>query len=84
MLYDGHDVDSRVVLLPGQCALDVCWLSLGLCAFDVNRTRFAALLYVGLYVQSRIVFVPGLCSLDVSWPSLGLCTIELIEPAVLP
>ena len=55
----GLYVQSRIVFLPGQCALDVCWSSLGLCAFDVNRIRWAALLYVSLYVQSRIVLLPG-------------------------
>ena len=47
--------------------------SLGLLAFDVNRTRCAALLYVGRYVQSRIVLLPGLFALDVCWQSLDFC-----------
>ena len=34
------------VLLPGVCALDVRWPSLGLGESDVNRTRCAAL-YAG-------------------------------------
>ena len=59
------------------CTLDVCCPSIGLCTFDVNRTRCAALLYVGQYVQSRIVLLPGLCALDVCWPSLGLCAIDV-------
>ena len=59
------------MLLPGLYALDVCWLRLGLCVFDVNRTRCAAL-YVGLYVQSsRFVLLPGLYALDMCCPSLG-------------
>ena len=66
----------RIVLLPGLCALDVCRPSLGLCAFDVNRTRCAAL-YVGLYVQSRVVLLPGLCAVDVCWPSLALCAFDV-------
>ena len=58
--------------------------SLGLYAFDVNRTRCAAL-YVGLYVQSRVVLMPelqsrvvllpGVCVLDVCSPRLGLSAI---------
>ena len=51
----GLGVQSRIVLLPGLCALNVCYLSLKLCTFDVNRTRCAAMLYVGLGVQSKIV-----------------------------
>ena len=47
-------VQFRFVLLPGLCALDLCWPNLGCCAFDVNRTRFTAMLFVGLYVQSWI------------------------------
>ena len=46
--------------------------SLGLCTFDVNRTRCGALLYVGLGVQSLIV----LLSLDMCCPSLGLCAFD--------
>ena len=72
----GLDLQSRIVLLPGLCALDVCWLSLGLCEFDVDRTRCAAL-YVGLYVQSRVMLLPGLCALDVCWMSLGLCAFDV-------
>ena len=64
--------------------LDVCWSSLGLCAFDVNRTPCSALLYRGLGVQSRIVLLPGLCALDVCWPSLRLCAFDVNRPAVLP
>ena len=47
-LYVGLDVQFRVVLLLGLCALEVCWPSLGLFAIDVNRTHCA--LYVGLDV----------------------------------
>ena len=75
-LYVGIYVQSRIVLLPGLWALDVCCPSLGLCAFDINRTRCAAL-YVGLYVQFRVVLLPGLCALDVCWPSLGLCAFNV-------
>ena len=38
---------SGIVLLPGLCPPDVYWPSLGLCAFDVTRTRCAALRYMG-------------------------------------
>ena len=69
-------VKSRVELMPGLCALDVCWPSLGLCAFDVSRTRCAAL-YVSPYVQSRIVLLPALWALNVCWPSLGLCAFDV-------
>ena len=71
-------VQSRVVLLQGLCALlDMYWPSLGLCAFDGNRTCCAALLFVGQYVQSRIVLLPGLCALNVCWPSLELCAFDV-------
>ena len=67
----GLYVQYRIVLLPGVCALDVCWPSLGLSAFDVNRTR-CAILCVGLYVQSRVVLLTGLCAIDEFWPRLGV------------
>ena len=73
----GLFVQLRFVLLPGLCALDLCWPSLGLCAFDVNRTRFATMLHVGLYVLSQIVLLSGLCALDVCWLSLGLCVFDV-------
>ena len=50
----------------------VCWPRLGFSAFDVNRTRCAAL-YVGLYMVSQVVLLAGQCALDVCWPSIGLC-----------
>ena len=69
----GLYLQSRIVLLPRLCALDVCWPRLGLFAFDVNRTGFAALLYAGLYVQSRILHQQGLCAHDVFKPNQGFC-----------
>ena len=51
--------------------------SLGLCAFDVIRTRCAALRYVGQYVEYRIVLLPGLCALDIFCPSLGLFAFDV-------
>ena len=59
------------------CALDICCPTLGLCSFDVNQTRCAALWYVGLYIQSRIVLLPGVCTLDICCPSLGLCAFDV-------
>ena len=72
------------MFLPELYAIDVCYPSIGLCAFDVNRTHCATLLYMGLGVQSRIVLLPGLCALDVCWPSLIFVRSMLIQPAVLP
>ena len=43
-----------VALLPGLCAPDVCWSSIGLCAFDVNRTRD------GISVHSSMCGTAGL------------------------
>ena len=65
LLCVGLNIRSRIVLLPGLCALDVCWASLALCALYVHRTRCAAPLCVGPYVQSRSLLLPGLCALDV-------------------
>ena len=65
------------MLLPELYAIDVCCPRIGLCAFDVNQTRCAALLYVGLGVQSRNVLLPGLCSLHVCCPSLELCALNV-------
>ena len=76
MVYVVLYVQSRIVLLPDLCALDVCCPSLGLYLFDVNRTRCTAL-WVGLYVQSRTVLLPGPCALDVWCPSLGSCRFEV-------
>lgn len=76
-------LQSRTVLLPDLCVLEVYWTSQGLCAFDVNRSCRAAL-YVGY------IFNPGLCSCRVymhatcaglSWGCIRLTSIEL---AVLP
>ena len=86
--YVGLGVLSRIVLLPGLCALDLCWPSQGLCAFDVNRTemrsRYILSLWygcaaecVGLGVLSRVVLLPGLCAFEVCWPSLGLCAFDV-------
>ena len=47
-----------------------------MCAFDVNRTRCAAM-YMGLYVQAWVVLLPGLYALDVCWPRLGLCAFDV-------
>ena len=80
----GPNVQSRIALLPGLCMFDVCWSSLELCAFDVNRISQSALPYFGLYVQSRVVLLPGLRTFDVCWSSVELCAFDVIEPAVLP
>ena len=65
------------MLLPGLCALDMCCPSLGLCAFDVNRTFCVALGHVSQYVLSRIVLLRGLCALEMCCPSLGLCEFDV-------
>ena len=65
------------MLLPGLGTLDMCCPSLGLCAFNVNRTRCAALRYVGQYVQSRIVLLLGQCALDMCCPGLGLYAFDV-------
>ena len=70
-------MQPRIVFLAELCTLHVCWSSLGVCAFNVYRTRYAALLYVGLYVQSRIVLLVGICAVDVCWSSLGLCAFDV-------
>ena len=72
LLYVSLYSQSRILLLPGLCAIDLCWPSLGFFTFDVNRTD-CAILCVGLYVQSRNVLLQELCAFDVRWPSLGLC-----------
>ena len=53
VLAEPTDVTERRAVASGFCTLDVCWQSIGLCAFDVNRTRCAAL-YMSLYVQSEV------------------------------
>ena len=85
---------NGVVLLPGLCTFDVCWPSLGLYAFDVNRTDLgilfamcygSAALCVGLDVQSRVVLLPGSwsCWLCVYPLSLRLCLVGVLLPQVV-
>ena len=45
VLAEPTNVPGRRAVASGLCALDVCCPSLGLCAFDVNRTRDAIPVY---------------------------------------
>ena len=51
---------SRIVLLPGLCALDVCCPSLGLCALDVCCPS------LGLCALDVSCPILGLCAFDVN------------------
>ena len=83
-LYVGQYVQSTIVLLPGLCALDVCCPTIGLRAFDVNRTRDSIPVFNLFYVTAVLPLRRPICAVPDCAPADHMCAGRmLVEPRIM-